>query len=348
MYLKDEFPNILPAFSPLKKDELFSSWISRLAHDHYLKVHVFCKLVLKNANVWNRDIDNSITCSKLENLAEATRVSLFTVKQSLLSSFEGILISKHNPHGNSKWIIPAGIYHRKRKRNSLMFCPECLRKDADSPYYRRKWRLSLTVVCARCNSIIYDQCPQCNSPIVFFRNELGKRNQDPIIPLNRCYNCGYDLTLAKRKCISRRFYIMQKHFEALMNNGKSAQHKALEYFDVLHQMIKIINGRNEVSCRIRRSLSKKCKIHFHSDLYDIPFEMLSIKNRIPILYCAYWLLEDWPQRFIKFFFEQRIWSSVLLKDFDNPPFWYNHVVNENLFVSNSNRKNENFRKIYRY
>lgn len=342
---KEEFGNLLPAFSHPLEDELVSSWICRLAMDHFLKAQVFCKIALNNKNVWNRDIDRLAPELLIKRLSELTLTSESRIQQCLVSSYDAILFQDYNAYGFTKWILPIGIYHRQRKRYGLMFCPGCISKD-ETAYFRKSWRLSLSVVCPKCNMRLHDRCPNCNSIIVFYRRELGSRNEDPVVPLNYCFNCMYDLKKTPIKHITRRYVRMQNHFNSLIKGSKKTYLYSHQYFDVLHQIIKIINGSSDLSKTIRHSLEKKCKIKFIYE--DQDFEYLTLEARLPVLYCAYWLLCDWPNRFIGFCKEHRIWSSPLLKDFKNVPFWYKEVVNEHLFVSNINRKFGDLKTIFSY
>lgn len=46
---------------------------------------------------------------------------------------------------------------------------------------------------------------------------------------------------------------------------------------------------------------------------------------------AVWLLNDWPQRFIGVCERQKLFSSALLKDLEQAPFWYWRIVVERLY-----------------
>jgi hypothetical protein len=62
------------------------------------------------------------------------------------------------------------------------------------------------------------------------------------------------------------------------------------------------------------------------------FERLAIGERARLLEMVNWLLREWPHRFVTVCRNKRIYSSVLLRDFRNPPYWYWNVVREHLFV----------------
>lgn len=347
--LPPAFKDLLPAYSKPKDDELLSSWLVRMAYDHYLKSHVFCNLIFPKTPIWNRDIDRNAPRSVVETLSRRTPISIQMVDKCLLTSYEGTIFLKHTPLCASKWILPLGIYHRKRKDNGLMYCPSCLKNDLNIPYFRKKWRLSLFVVCHKCGCILEDHCPNCGSPVVFFRNDLGRKDANLERPLSICYNCSYDLRETVPTLVTRRFVRMQKHFVAVMERRNSRFIYPHQYFDVLYQIIKLINGRSNLSLHLRKKLSKSLKISltFSSTTY-IPFDMLGVSERKNLLFCAYWLLQDWPNRFVKFCQENRIWSMFLLQDFNDAPFWFHDVVNSNLFISNVNRKFIGVKHLFSY
>src|SRR5207237_99582 len=146
---------ILPAIVQPQDDELLSSWIFRLAEINATKVHTFCKRYFPLQQVWNRDIDRLGPRAMLHTLSKITTIDYPRLLKSTFSDYEGFLFKELNSNGNSKWIMPLGIYHRTRKRFGLQFCPQCLIKDGNRPYFRKSWRLSLSIVCPVCRLKLY-------------------------------------------------------------------------------------------------------------------------------------------------------------------------------------------------
>jgi len=60
-------------------------------------------------------------------------------------------------------------------------------------------------------------------------------------------------------------------------------------------------------------------------------EVLDVRNRYKLLTMASWLLDDWPYRFVTYCKKIPLLSFDLLKDMRNVPYWYWHVVFENLY-----------------
>lgn len=174
-------------------DELLSSWLMRLAAAHALKLHTFCALTwTRRKQIWNRDIDKCADESILNLLVEKTGTRPEVVARTTLAAYEGYLYERHNPYGNTRWIMPVGVYHRTRRRHGLQFCPRCLAED-DAPYYRRSWRLAFVTFCERHGTTLSDRCPRCYAPVNFHRNELGHRAKWAADSVTLCHACGYDL-----------------------------------------------------------------------------------------------------------------------------------------------------------
>lgn len=334
---------VWPAYSTPKDDELLSSWLVRLAIAHGLKLHTFCTMAWPRKQIWNRDIDKSADDGLLAVLSEKTCTSAERVRKTTLSEYEGILYEKHNPFGNTPWIMPLGIYHRLRRRFGLQFCPHCLSED-EEPYFRRRWRLAFVTVCVKHNIVLRDRCPECCAPVNFHRNELGLRRKYVATSMTLCHACGFDLRNGPacgpddEDAPDAREIEFQKTLLAAVQDGwavVSGYRNVYShlYFKVLHQLMRIMaTGRRAPALRaaaIKQFGLRPFMPRFSGDCRDL--ERLDITARRGLLVVAWHLLEEWPHGLIDFCRENRVWSSTLLRDLDDVPFWYWSVVNEHLY-----------------
>ena len=324
-----DYSNKLPCSIKPKEDELFSSWLVRLAYHHSSKSHSFYKNVFPKHQIWNRDIDKLAPLDFIDELSQKTLSSSDEIFSTTLKSYEGSLYLKHNAYGNLKWILPFGVYHRIRKHYGLVYCPLCLKNDKE-PYFRKNWRLSISVICITCGIHLHEKCPKCKKPVVFFRSDIGNRHKQPPKKISNCYNCGYELSktpvvFASSKCLE-----YQKTLFKILEEGWNQKviYPHL-YFEVLHQIIKILLN-HKVNLFDNRSINFKFR--------NKTFETLPIEIRLIILKQAFWLLDDFPNRFDVFFKKKNIKSSILLRDFEDSPFWYYKEVYGNFYVSNVNRR----------
>lgn len=184
---------LLPAHPRPFADELLSSWLTRLARAHALKLQTFCDLVFgRQRQLWNRDIDRLAPDWLVERLAAITGTPVERVWQTTLAAYQGLLFSKRSPSGIAVWINATGIYHRTRRMHGLQLCAKCLADD-ETPYYRRAWRLSFVTTCLRHREVLLDACPRCMASVQFHRIELGKPRVVHTDSMALCHHCQFDL-----------------------------------------------------------------------------------------------------------------------------------------------------------
>lgn len=340
LYQENQIP-LFPAFIRPKPDELFSSWLVRLSHAHYMKVHSFTRFNFPGYHFWNRDIDRSVTDDLIEKLTIKTNTSFKELFNTTLKCYDGTLLPSHNPNGVTKWIMPLGIYHRTWLQFGLVYCPGCLEKDGDTPYFRKHWRLSLACVCEKCGLELVDRCPICSSPISFFRADLGRKSEEVGQSLNRCHSCSKSLIKGAKIKASRKLVVMQQKINTILKDGWNENViYPFMYFEVLHHLIQLISGHKPHALSIQNFLYKKLhiKICNYSSGFKYRYEVMPMEERMNRLYAASWLLESWPDRFIKTFRKLGFYSFYLLKDFNNPPFWYWDIVMKYFYKNNVNRR----------
>lgn len=332
----------LPCCINPKEDELLSSWIVRLAHRHFLKVQTFTHLLFPDVSFWNRDIDKLLPEAVIEKLGRLTLAAKPEIENTGLRSYEGSLYLSHNSNGNTKWITPLGVYHRTRKNFGLMFCPECLRKDGEDPYFRKKWRLSLSVVCVECGVYLKDRCTECMAPVVFFRTELGKRNQLPQGSIACCYRCGTNLAETESERAPKRLIAAQRMLYRVMKQGwKKEVFFPHLYFDVVYQLLNMLTSRSDRNKKLQKDLATRFRQFGPTVVAKVPgnsFDFLPVGKRTALLRQVLWLLDKDQQNFLCVSRHHRLSSSSFLRDMDYVPFWYHELVINNFFVSNVNRR----------
>jgi TniQ len=331
--------NLLPARMAPLPDELLSSWLVRLAMAHGMKLHSFCVEVFgRKAQIWNRDIDKLADERILRVISERTGVGYKRVFQTTLADYAGKIYETHNPNGNTVWIMPIGVYHRKRLRYGLQFCPYCLREDAE-PYYRRKWRLSWIVSCDRHGVLLRDRCPGCANPIVFFRNEMGRKSQPLGYSMIECSNCEMNWTTQRRlsKCIeaNRAAMDFQNVIESVVTDGWGkipgfGYVHSIPYFKGLKQLLRVLSVCNR-SATFRSEMVKRSGIAIDIFNIEMNFDYLPVEKRQNVVQAAARLIDDWAIEFIAVAELSKTWSSTLLAQVDDSPFWYRAVVKKSLF-----------------
>lgn len=232
-------------YKPLP-DELLSCWLLRLAHGHGLKVQTFCNLLFGNRHqVWNRDIDRLAPDWLLSELSIRTGTSIEAVHATTLRAFEGTLFKKFKVTGHLPWVLPVGMYHRKRSSYGQQFCPLCLGTDS-TPYFRRTWRLAFVTTCPTHKIMLHDRCHVCGASVNFHRSEMGRGGMSDAIGMAMCHACGEDLCAAPQRPILSLQSDIGEWPSDIAATGPSQFD--LDTWNVMHQMAKLLTTqRTQVS-----------------------------------------------------------------------------------------------------
>lgn len=331
---QDKLKLLWPLFVKPKEDELLSSWMVRNAHNHSQKIYTFYKRHLKNQSafdtrLWVTDLDRIPSDNIVSMMSQHTGTEKEKVVSTSLSFFEGRLFSKFVPNGNTRWILPIGHYHSKNMRHSILYCPSCLMSD-EIPYFRKKWRLSISFCCPKCSIYLRETCWECGTGVNFIRTELGKKNEFNINLLTLCHKCGNDLREAKSAKASNQDVLLQKRlFEYIESGHTETLNYSHLYFDALYQVTGILLSTRERTFPLRARIAKECGIKYLTqyDLGSYYFEHLETRLRRDILIMATWFLDNWPYRFIELMNETKSGTTVqfLNSTPSNLPFWYTSV-----------------------
>ena len=278
-------------------------------------------------------------------MAILTDTGLDRAKATTLKSYEGCLYLKHNGNGNSKWILNSGIYHRERKLNGLVYCPQCLKNDGHIPYFRKRWRLSFSVCCTNCGILLQENCPGCQKPVSFFRLGMGKHNEKLDKPLCICPYCDYDFRSTPQTKCSLMLLRGQKMLNRIMDEGwKNDIIYPHLFFEVFHIVINVLNSPSKRAALLRRYFTRNWPDLSYGPTDNIAikrnFELLPLKVRTILVLESYWLLSEWPDRFIAVMTYYGFHTTELFRDALDIPYWYHSLVIGNFFQSNINRKFE--------
>jgi hypothetical protein len=334
----------LPCATHPKPDELLSSWFTRLAHDHLLKVHTFGKLLFPSASLLNRDLDKIAPELILQTLAHRTGTPLPRIREAALRRYEGRLYRHHNANGNTNWLLPLGVYHRTHRHYGLLFCPSCLKADGNKPYFRTHWRLALAQVCTSCGVYLQEKCPSCERPVTFFRVDVGRKEALPDTPISHCFYCARDLATVSTEQASATDWQVQNEWERVLREGWNEQvFYPHQYFDVLHQLVKILASPSPRCTALQHAVDNQTGWSPDEEQVVMrtqrtPFESLPFRVRGGLIRQAQWLLAEWPRRFIQVMKQNRVTSTPLLHSMPTIPFWFHSVVQQNFSMSNRNRR----------
>lgn len=164
----------------LHEGELLSSYLLRCAHAHGSTPYRFLHLFWPGRAIWNRDLDRNPDEAWLGELSAASGVAAGRLRDATITDLRSRLDASPRKHGDSRFVLSAGVYHRTRRRHAMQYCPECL--DTDDPWWRKQWRLAFVVCCDQHGTRLADACPACDVPVIPHRTMPTFAGQ--------CHACG--------------------------------------------------------------------------------------------------------------------------------------------------------------
>lgn len=322
IYSSFKFPHKLRP----QDDELLSSWLARLSLLHRTMPMTFTNLYMPETKnrFWVADIDLQGDPAILSALSAKSGVPFDILHAMTLKSYEGYLVE--NVYGKTratKFVSPLALRGRRSTLPGLRYCPICLRED-EKPYYRKKWRLSFSVNCTEHGCYLNDRCPKCSTTLTpYLACKAGR--------IDVCYKCGRLLSTATTSnpeseailpVVESLCKILDDGF-VLIDGAPVYSHL---YFCVLHQILRLMMSRRYGS-RLQEGIGME-----PLDITGFKaFESVPMRDQARMLVKAVWLLDEWPNRFLEVCERQKLFSSVLLKDLEEAPFWYWKVIMEALY-----------------
>lgn len=291
----------------------------RIARGNGFKVHSFYAAHFgRERQIWNRDIDHHAPAWLLDGLEAHTGVQRVRLEAMTLRAFESVVFERLNETGNTRFLMPLSIFHRTRRAYGQLFCPLCLNEDK-APYLRRRWRLALSVVCAKHGVLLQDRCGSCGSPLAPHRADMNTTSTfSQRCTLRQCGHCRGSVvaaaeqasreTIDSQRCIDR---VLDQGFVALPRHSVVYSHL---YFDGLRQLMIGLVALGTIPGQ-RGS-----------------FEGAGIGDRLQRLQMAVTLAGDWPNRFLGFCSQVKKPYAAFTKDASEIPYWLASVLRQQLLT----------------
>ena len=320
-------------------DELFTSWLVRLAWSNGEKLHSFCYRRLGAVrSLWHRDLDRFANPATLALAGVATGIPADRLFATTLASYEGAIYEHHAINGDARWLTPVKPQSRRHARHGQQYCPDCLREDR-IPYFRRIWRLAFMVACPRHGTLLLDACQHCGSPVSFHEGDFGRRSiLKEACPITICRNCQRDL----------RFYDAPKSDEALLafvRELATTLHASwteivprqtlygLAFFGGLHELLRTLASRTRSRAIRQHYLHDRNQLCFPIAREGAAccFERLRVHDRYELMCMAADFINNWPDRFVGACRQARITSSHM-ENYGRPvPYWFEKELRWSLY-----------------
>ncbi|WP_291423081.1 TniQ family protein [Deinococcus sp.] len=321
--------------------ELLSSWVQRLAHANMQRLSYLTLLLTGDHDIWSHDPDRHLRPTFGQALSRATGTPLETIHSLTLGAVAGRVVPALPQQAPVRWIMP--LYRRgyRRMKPGAAYCPACL--AGAQAHVARHWRMSFATSCLKHGLRLLDCCPACAAPFAPLRNDLG-RGQDwslqMELPFAFCPDCGEDLRGAATMPADQGELALQQRLADAVDTGTMVWSgigtvPSLEGFDVLHQLLTLILGRDA-----QGFLSTSCGLPGPVGRNERPnrsFEDYGLEDRRTLLAQMDWLISDWPAHLGLLCRSLKLTRRPLMVNFLCPPTWYDAVA-ETFSQANGRRR----------
>lgn len=331
VYIKSLGKNIFPNYLPPYQDELFSSWLCRLSHNHRVKSNVFLKNYIHNReiNLWNRDIDLFAPEYLKKMIVDHTPLSIMEVNNLFIAKHKGKAFAHVAAH--TKNVLPIGVHHRQRIRFGQQCCILCLRES--TPYYKTSWRLVTSVICVKHKCLLIDRCQNCQSSIAFFRSEFGESQSNvdfnPELLFN-CFHCKLPIKDFIPEQVCDRDIEFQMRINNMISTGIYKKESSISHLNALFILSKRVIS-NTKDNRFRKAIIETFKVD--TPVNDLTMNFWDVKGRCVIFTFIDCLLHEQFDTLCSIFKRYRIIKSCMTKNYNETPKYL-----ENLYFSPSVRK----------
>lgn len=309
-------------------DELFSSWLVRLAWGLAVKLQYLCVQVLRQRpGFLAGDLDRAPSLDVLNRLVDGTGVSLARAQMTGLSGYEGGLWAEYVEKGPLKWVLPIGRLGRRRVGHGLQYCSACLQED-QVPYFRRHWRLAFSVVCVKHGIPLRDACPFCGGAVQFHVQDFGLRLLPFECRITYCASCGKDLRDVPHvggEPVSEPLIRLQKSLMSALAVGYSSQLPgggvyAFNHFEGLRYLMRTLASAGR-GARLREYFLKERAQLLSGNGRRQVIEHLRLADRLVLLDVCAKILMEWPHALVDSCKASRVSSSYIIRYDVALPYW---------------------------
>lgn len=312
------------------KDELLTSWLTRMAIEHRRTLPEFFSLFIRHdgSSTTRTDVDFLYDEKLLNSLVEKSPFSRNQILKMSLRSEEGHLyVCKdclYAPKQIRKLLD-------KRTHYGLRYCPYCLTEDK-IPYFRKKWRYTFYNTCPRHKIFLTDRCWVCYERINFSKIKHLKS-------LAFCSKCGNDLRTTLRSELPNHFQLgldATAWFEEGLYRGyfeiNGQKVKSLFVFESYTRLAYLLHRKENLILEGFHMLVEYKELCQKLELYSSK-KASAVYLDFYLTSMVYFLFQEYPNNFIAFARSNYITYRDFTHGFDSP-FWYKNMVGELVPIEN--------------
>ncbi|WP_339434276.1 TniQ family protein [Pseudomonas sp. EA_65y_Pfl2_P78] len=276
-------------------DELFSSWLARVALAHGYSPTSLAAVVWPTLRIWTQDFDRGGELSRLEKISAYVGIPATQLQLSTLRQAAQLLLGGHTEQpGVWPWLLVLGC-RNKFHAGGLQCCPECF--SHGNPYYRIQWRLAWHTCCEIHEISLIDCCYQCGAPLQPGLLKAGNL-------LRQCHACGSELAACARTAPLSGALAIQKYADQMIGSSGLFGDVALDFTQwmrIARAMVSLL----QVAARQRsKSILQLCEclgvdaVSLTPALLVLPLEYLAQPERARLLAGAWAMMVAGPDRFM--------------------------------------------------
>ena len=313
------------------KDELLSSWLTRMAMEHKRPLSTFLSLYVRHEGsaISRTDIDFLYDEKLIDTLALKSSLSKQEILNMSLRSEEGYLFVCNDclyPPKQIRKLVD------KRTHHGLMYCPRCLAEDK-IPYFRKKWRYTFYNVCPKHQIFLTDRCWKCYERVNYTKNKHLKN-------LALCSKCEYDLRNTHSILLPSHFLIGLDAviwFEQGLTNGyfsiEGERVRSVFVFEVYTKLVYLLENQHNLNLDGFPLLDEYKKLCRRLGKYASKKVSMVYKDFF-LTAMVYYLFLNFPYNFISFVKLNHLTHREFVHGFKDIPFWYKSKVDELIPMQN--------------
>ncbi|STR44780.1 TniQ family protein [Iodobacter fluviatilis] len=255
---------------------------------------------------------------------ELNRIGHLTLDSelALLQNHQGYSTQLH-------WQTILGAKDRQHSSGPV-FCPECLKSDP-IPYFRLHWRFAFLTECPEHNIELLESCPKCASHIwpATVKNLSQSR---PWSIITSCPQCGFDLR--NSRALPYNAHTLATTFWSLITTEALPQsvsqiHTRADFFEGLWVLCQFLLRKPANSVWDFIPIQLHNKLPFYLEKKTL-IEEMNINHRREVIQSAYWLMEEWPERFLFIAKRVGLTSSMFSPTANYSPSWLTSLLDSKL------------------
>lgn len=328
--------------------EVLSSWLLRLADGNGLDQNSFKHHFPKVPGA-SADLDLLGDEAFLATISARSSVPLEQVAELSYARDEGSVFVL-DPAGYPDWIIPRdrlGIWPEKSRVPSQPFCPACLASDV-TPYYRKVWRYAFHPICPD-HGLLADRCPSCGHSFSYLALGSSTWSSYGVHALKRCVACSTPFSKPQQstfdeleqRALTIQTILMDGLVSGWMQHGKVQTPIAL-FLRGLHLLAVTLMTKvhGNTMCSWIATQNPELAYPGANCLGEGDLERQPSFARAWLLIFVFWLVQDWPKRWIALVRETGLSPSICLPHRRSLPAWMHNDELDQLFIRQQARAPE--------